>query len=518
MNILNYGQLNQDKKWNEFEDLYKPFHDEFKKLPTTPVMISEFGTLKKELKQNEWLKNAFVTIENEFKEIKSVIYFTSKVDNNIPKESNPDHYLDWTIANNLIIKSSFSIKEVPDYVFFPLPILNSKEQKMEPQKKNELKYIKGINLKNGHDWRKDYHVLSRKNLLSDFKRIKNLGINTIKFDGNSVYDYNILNITKEFNLNVSYGFWISADIDFIEDTLKAKQLKATILEIITKEKRDSHITSWNIQNDVIYNQKDFYLKPRLLYQNSAYILWLQNLVREMKEIDSKRPIIVDLEVNSQSIQNSKVLMDNVKGIDALGLVVKEDKFLNSLLVHLNLSNINFIYSEIDVDLLTIPEIFDNNSSFFITAWQDQHESNKVFFNGITDIKRRYKANYFNLKNKLQGSDLKVESPKIRILKPATLIYENMILEYSAMCYDDKLGWKFGNQMKDLNFEWSLVKCDINGNYLAIKDIGKGASISIPIPGNHEFFRLLLTASNGEVISTDITTLNTPLIQKSESFN
>ncbi|MBA4409527.1 MAG: cellulose synthase [Odoribacter sp.] len=518
VNILNYGQLNQDKKWNEFEDLYKPFHDEFKKLPTTPVMISEFGTLKKELKQNEWLKNAFVTIENEFKEIKSVIYFTSKVDNNIPKESNPDHYLDWTIANNLIIKSSFSIKEVPDYVFFPLPILNSKEQKMEPQKKNELKYIKGINLKNGHDWRKDYHVLSRKNLLSDFKRIKNLGINTIKFDGNSVYDYNILNITKEFNLNVSYGFWISADIDFIEDTLKAKQLKATILEIITKEKRDSHITSWNIQNDVIYNQKDFYLKPRLLYQNSAYILWLQNLVREMKEIDSKRPIIVDLEVNSQSIQNSKVLMDNVKGIDALGLVVKEDKFLNSLLVHLNLSNINFIYSEIDVDLLTIPEIFDNNSSFFITAWQDQHESNKVFFNGITDIKRRYKANYFNLKNKLQGSDLKVESPKIRILKPATLIYENMILEYSAMCYDDKLGWKFGNQMKDLNFEWSLVKCDINGNYLAIKDIGKGASISIPIPGNHEFFRLLLTASNGEVISTDITTLNTPLIQKSESFN
>lgn len=518
VNILNYGQLNQDGKWHEFDDLYKPYHDEFKNLPTTPVMISEFGTLKKDQKQNEWLKNAFVAIENEFKEIKSVIYFTSKVDNNIPQESKPEYYLDWTIANNQVIKNSFSIKEVPDYVFYPFPNPNSNTQNIGSIKKIELKNIKGINLKNGHDWRNDYHVLSRKNLMIDFKKIKNLGINTIKFDGNSVYNYNILNITKEFNLNVSYGFWISADIDFVEDSIKTKQLKQSILERIAKEKQDSHITSWNIQNDVKYNQKDFYLKPRLLYQNNAYLLWLKNLVREIKEIDSKRPIIVDLEVNSKSVQNSKMLMDNVKGIDALGLVVKDDKFLKSLLVHLNLSKTDFVFSEIDVDILTKPEIFDTNSSFFITAWQDQHESNKVYFNGITDIKGRYKADYFNLLNKLHGFNLKIESPEIRILKPATLIYENMMLEYNAMCYNDKLGWKFGDQMKDLNFEWSLVKCDINGNYLAIKDIGKGARLSLKIPENHQLYRLLLSTTKGETTTSIITTLSTPLVQKEENIN
>jgi hypothetical protein len=352
--------------------------------------------------------------------------------------------------------------------------------------------------------------------MTDLQKIKNLGINTIKFDGNSVYKYNILNISKEFNLNVSYGFWISADIDFVEDTLKTELLKQTILKKIAKEKKDSHITSWNIQNDVKYNQKDFYLKPRLLYQNSAYIIWLKSLVLEIKKLDSIRPIIVDIDVNSQSIQYSKLLMDNVKGIDALGLVVKDDKLLKPLLNHLTQFKIDFVFSEIDVDILINPQIFDAHESFFITAWQDQHESNKVVFNGITDIKRRNKTDYFNLQNKLHGSNIKVESPKIRILKPAILIYEDNILDYYAMYYDSIKGWKDGGEMKDLNFEWSLVKCDVNGNYLAIRDIGKGARLSLKIPENHELYRLLLTTKKGEYITNTLTTLNTPLVQKESS--
>jgi cellulose synthase/poly-beta-1,6-N-acetylglucosamine synthase-like glycosyltransferase len=516
VNILDYGPLNQDGKWHEFDELFEPFHEELKNLPTTPVMITEFGTLSKDQVQNQWFKNAFDSIEKEFNEIKSVVFFTSKVDNNIPKISNATQYLDWTISHNQVIKNSFSVKEVPDYVFNQLPILNSDMPNIKHRKMNELNNIKGINLKSAPDWRKDYHVLSRSILTSDFEKIKNLGINTIKFNGNSVYDYNILNISKEFNLNVSYGFWISADIDFVEDTIKTKELKQSILERIAKEKHNSHITSWNIQNDVKYNQKDFYLKPRLLYQNSAFIIWLKNLVKEIKKLDSTRPIIVDVAVNSQSVQYSKLLMDNIKDIDALGLVVKDDKYLKTFLTYLKQSEIDFVFSEIDADVLINSDIFETNKSFFITSWQDQHESNKVFFNGITDIKRRFKADYFNLKNKLNASNLKVEFPKIRILRPATLIYDNMRLDYYAMCYDETFGWRSGDQTNGLDFEWSLVKCDINGNYLAIRDIGKGPKLSLKIPENHELYRLLLTTIKGEIITNTLTTLNTPLIQKESS--
>jgi hypothetical protein len=44
---------------------------------------------------------------------------------------------------------------------------------------------------------------------------------------------------------------------------------------------------------------------------------LQDLVREIKEIDSERPVFVDLEVNRLSVYHSKMLVDHVKGIDGL---------------------------------------------------------------------------------------------------------------------------------------------------------------------------------------------------------
>jgi cellulose synthase (UDP-forming) len=76
--------LNENGVWQDFDSLYYHFHQEFLNLPSTPVMISEFGTLKEEGNQNQWITNAFNSIENKYEEIKSVIYFNSKVDNNWP--------------------------------------------------------------------------------------------------------------------------------------------------------------------------------------------------------------------------------------------------------------------------------------------------------------------------------------------------------------------------------------------------------------------------------------------------
>jgi hypothetical protein len=513
VDILNYGKQNHDGKWHEFESLYKPFHDEFAKLPKTPVIISEFGTLKDDHKQGEWFQNAFDKIENEFKEIKSVIYFNSKVDNNFPDGRQKGKKIDWTIADDQVIKNAFLDTEVPNYVFSLFPDLTSGNGEFVPLKNTELKNIKGINLKNGHDWRKDYHVLNRKNLEIDFNEIKHLGVNTIGFEGNSIYGYNILNITNEFNFKVAYGFWIPEDLDFNNDTIKVKQLKQRILEEISKQKHYSHIIFWNIQNDVLYNQKNFYHKPELLFQNRAYIIWLKSLVTEIKKLDKLRPIVVDIEVNTQSENHAKMLVDNVPDMDYLGLVVKKDENLNSLIAEFERNKTSYLFSEINVNVLSKPEIFENQRSFFITAWHDQHESNKLSFDGITDRKGRFKTDYFKLENKLTRSNIKIEAPIVRILKPATLIYPNTLLDYQAMYYDTIQGWKPGGEIKDLKFEWSLVKCDEFGNYLAIKDVGYEAKLSLRIPEDHELYRLLLTTSKGEMITISLTTLNTPLEEK-----
>ena len=510
VNILNFGSLNQDGKWHNFDFFYDPFHDEMEKLPLTPVIISEFGTTKENQNQDEWISDAFESIHDEYKEISAVIYFNSEVNNNWPVRLKSKKFHDWTIANYQVIKNSFKINEVPNYVFNEFPILYSDETNELPIKINKLKNIKGINLKKGHNWIKDYHVLDRQSLLDDFTKIKQLGINTIKFEENSVYEYNVLTISKEFDLNVSFGFWIPADVDFVNDSLKKVQLRQNILGKVAKRKNVSNITSWNIQNDVLYNQKDFYLKPRLFYQNRAYIKWLKNLVADIKKMDPTRPIIVDLEINQQSIYHSKLLIDYVGGIDYFGLVVKEDEHLDQLLSFLKRSNIALLYSEIEVEVLTKSDIFATNPLFFITAWQDAHESNKLTFDGIIDRKGRYKTDYFTILNSIQGSNVELNQPKIRILKPASLLSKNGVFDYHAMYYDDVNGWNYGTTNKELKFEWSLVKCDMYGNYLAVKDIEQSAKLSLKIPDNYNLYKLLLTTTKGKTISTTITSLNTPL--------
>jgi len=263
-------------------------------------------------------------------------------------------------------------------------------------------------------------------------------------------------------------------------------------------------------NDVQFNQKDYYLKPRLLYQNRAYLIWLKDLVSEIKKIDSKRPLIVDLEINQLSKYHSGMLNENIEGIDGLGLVVKNDNYLDNYLEFLNYKKLEHIYSEIDVDVLLQNEEYNKHPSFFITSWKDTHESNKLTFNGITDRKGSFKKGYYKLMNVIQDSNIYIDNSKFRILRQTIPLYANNYLDYYAMVYNEKFGWKYGIEVMDYQFEWSLVKCDKYGNYIAIKDIGSGPVLSLKIPVDHEYFRLLLTSTDGKTTSTNICELNSPV--------
>ena len=513
VNILNYGQYNPNKENVSFSGLYEPFHEEFKKLPDTPVLVSELGTQGDKQYREQWFDEAFAAIENDFQEISSLIFFNSSFDSNWPANLDPqDDYLDWTIPQNLYLADLQRQNIIQDYIFTKLPELDSSgnEPIIISKQHAGLSDIVGINLKKGHDWRVDFDVLDRKNLLRDFNKIEKLGINTLKYEGNSIYDYNVLNISKDFNFKISMAFWIFSDIDFVKSNKRADDLKKMILGKIHKYKDRENITSWNIQNDVLYNQKDSYHKPELLYQNLAYIVWLRDLIREIKKIDTKRPVFVDLEVSQEAIYHSKLLLTNIPEIDALGLVVKNDVYLNPLKKLLTQFGVHYVYSEIREKSLADNGIYDSKEPFFITAWQDQYEENKLFMDGITDRNARYKADYFNLYHAIHQSGPRVNELKTRILRPATPIYKNQSYVYHAMVYDDSTGWKSGYTISDLKFEWSLLRCDINGNYTAIKEIGQGPVLSLQVPSKYEYYRLMLTTINADTITSTITTLNTPL--------
>ncbi|MBJ7881748.1 glycosyltransferase family 2 protein [Gelidibacter salicanalis] len=514
VNVLNYGNLNADNTWYEFDALYQPFHDEFQNLPSTPVIISEFGSLNNNPKESssKWIDNAVTSIETNFKEIKSIIYFNSQVDNNWPTGEKPNEYLDWTIPSSQTEIDLFSTKTVPSYI--PSSLLQI--QTNLPEQDNRelvLNTIKGINFEQGHNWQNDYHVLNRKKLLADFKNIGDLGITTIKYQGNSIYDHNVLAISKKLGLKMSYSFWIPENLDFMVDTLQIRDLKSGILKSIRALKSTDQIISWHIENDVQYTQNNFFHKPALLYQNRAFVLWLKDLASEIKKIDSKRPLIVDVEVNSLAIFHINHMVYNIKDIDAIGLVVKEGEYLDEVISYCQDINKHYIFSGIDSNVLEAHKIENPETSYFITSWQDKHESNKLDFRGIVDRKGRQKEAYLHLSSLLKNKTYKAEMPKVKILKPSRLIFEDNSYTFNAMVYDDKKGWQVASKQKDLKFEWSLVKCDAYGNYLAIKEMGTEAKISLKIPKNHTYYKLHLTIIHGDNIASDITSFNTPVIAK-----
>ncbi len=515
VNILNYGEFNEDRTGHDFKSLYQPFHDELKNLPLTPVIISEFGSLKsshQEKDQKDWLDEAFEVMADDYPEIKSIIYFNSKYDNNWPEGERHNEYLDWSVASKQLTETSFANKEVPSYVFQPLANLKTHDTQFI-KKNNTLENIKGINYKKGHNWKSDYYVLNRNNLIDDFQKLKTLGVNTIKYQLNSTYDYNVLMISEMFEMDVSLSFWIPEDVDFMIDTLKTQSLKFEILKKVKSLKENKHIISWNIENDVQYNQKNFFHKPELLYQNKAYLLWLKSLVEEIKILDPNRPLVVDVEINKQSIFHINRIISNINGIDAIGIVVKEDGYLDEVLNHIKKSGKNFVLREIGTDNFVKHENSIQNEPFYITSWQDKHESNKLDFYGLVDRKGRYKEDYYTLHSKLAKTNYKAVFPKFKILKPSKLIFDNTPYTYRAMFYDDSKGWTFATDNDGFKFEWSLIKCDDYGNYLAVKDVGFNATLNLTAPEKNENYKLLLTIIKGDKITTSLTSLKTPVLNK-----
>ncbi|WP_158409033.1 glycosyltransferase family 2 protein [Formosa agariphila] len=512
-NILNYAKSSQPELDFSFKVLYDSFHNEFKKLPKKPVMISEFGALRNGVNQNLWISNAFNILHNEFEEIQAIVFFNSKVDDNLPDNYNSNSDLDWTISiPNPSFAKNFK-REEKRSDFSALSTSQSNHNTSNTKYFNSYpENIKGINFRKGENWNQSYYVLSRKNLESDFKALKKLGLNTIRYKENDVYDINVLNISAEFNLNISYGFHIPEQIDFIRDTLQLKVLEEKVLNRVEKYKKRKNIIVWEIENDVLVGLKKFYDKPELQLQQEAYLIWLNNLMHKINKIDKSRPITLSIDLNNITITNIKKIENRIKLNYTLGLIVNvsvEDICLDSTLVYLKAKKLNYVFSSIDVNALKSLDSTYINTPYFITSWQDQHEMNVVSFKGLIDRKGRYKTDYFEYDALSSSSNKGVnDALKINILKPAKLAYPKSVLIYHVLLLNENDDWIIPER-GDLEYEWLLVKKDKYGNRLAIEQISNEKELYLTIPNNQRLYELQLSVVNGDKVYTCLTALHTP---------
>ena len=504
---LNYGVDNENKQWQSFESLYDPIHDEVEKITDKPVMIAEFGSLKEGGNQQAWVEDALKSIDERFKEIKAIVVFNSRVDDNIPDNvsSNSEH-LDWSLDSFTPFQLNFA-HDLPAYIFnnsLGPNLLKTKGTSLQISKKP----FTGIAYKKGQNWMANNYVPNRDVLIEDFDLMKDIGVKTVKYEGLGIYDYNMVNVSREMDMSLIFSFWIPNTIDFVEDQDTKRKLSKSILKKVEKLKNEDHILSWNIGNDIQVYLNKIYNEPVFSFQRKAYLEWLRKLIWDIKKIDSSRPVIVDLQLNLETLDRIEFM--NAIGIatDIYGFQLTDIKMLEVFKSDPRHTDVPYFINEIDSELFFEFKTEFDNTPVVLKNWQDQWENNKVSFDGLIDFKGRKKTIYNKLVNR-DSSDVALEDDQtIRILVPSLLLYPNDVVIYNAVMLQDNK-WVYPDAVKyNDSFEWVLVKKDFYGNALALKELGKGVSKSVIIPKDYSRYELRLIFIKNNAVNSVRTQLNT----------
>lgn len=152
-------------------------------------------------------------------------------------------------------------------------------------------YVKGVVYNPEHDWRDGRWPPTRRQLETDFSRIKSMGGNTIIREGHSVYDRNILNLAAEYDLKVLFGFWCDPSIDYAAETEKAGHLKKEILALVNDHRNHPALLAWVVSNGTWNGLGNHFHQPYLTQTRLAYVEWLEHLVSEIKNVDDQRLVI-----------------------------------------------------------------------------------------------------------------------------------------------------------------------------------------------------------------------------------
>lgn len=153
-----------------------------------------------------------------------------------------------------------------------------------------------------------------------------------------------------------------------------------------------------------------------------------------------------------------------------------------------------------------------NQSGTIPAWQDIENTDYITLNGLLDLQGR-KKEWYNKVATAWGRQPVSESliPDIKILRPAKITYENTQLKYQVLYKNNNAQWSiYNDSLKNIRFEWYLVRVDQYDNTMFIKKVGEGASVELSTPMQPQYYKLYVEAIKGDEVKMMNTTLNTPL--------
>ncbi|GGB83846.1 glycosyltransferase family 2 protein [Dyadobacter sediminis] len=490
------------------EKFYAPFHQNLIFRSGLPVILTVSRTPDFANAPQNNVHYPFADARRRFPEIKAIVFDTL-----LPKEYAPD----FLAALQLNTEESTPTKRFSNWRKnqnrkMPKLLDESVENPGKRETVNNpafyLAGIKGINYNKGIDWTENYHALTRIELERDLQEIKELGANAIKYYGSDFYDHNMLKAAANLKLQVHYSFWIDPEIDFVRDTDQLHTLKKQILNAVEDLKDRPEIHSWNFGSPVFRQLETRFYKPELLYQQQAYLLWLRDVVRQIRKTDPERMITADVYFSHKTPGLIYRISHLIPEINSFGLQITETDV--HTLARIKDLNIPYFISYAEVPAMTAMQA--TGTGAFVSGWQDARMANSVSFSGLKDHDGRKKWTYLQLSHTWKGTPPPRQLRKIKILKPALMTIPGNYLAYHALIFKNGR-WEFpASNSGAVHFEWKLVKNNLFGMPVEITAVGEGPRLNLIVPADPASYQLYLySIVNSTVYGISKSTLNTPLV-------
>ncbi len=479
-----------------FDSVYRPYHQlPFIQSTALPVMIT--GATPGIGGKTDWWKAAWKSIDTGFTEIKAVIASPD------PQDANGQVLL-YNSAQGIqrLLTGAPSSKPFFPHAKAIAPVTASVNTVY-----NLSGNLKGVVYNKGYSWFRNRHTLDLRTIEEDITAMKLAGINTVERRMPGFYDNKLQQILLANGMNLVPRCWLQATPQVIADDAHMQKETEKILSFIQNNLAQQNIIAWNLGEDVLYELQNQTYKPDYFYYEHKYMVWLANLCTAIRKIDNQRPIIIDLHWNAGGPARYRVYKSNVPQIN-IYMVEADEKYPEGLQLPLQE---NMRWGKVPVALWPLlPAV---KQSAIVPAWQDLANTNFISLNGILDMDGRKKQDYKTVVNTWTNQHLPPSGiPDTKILRPAAVTKENLILSYQLIFRQSGLFWTpYDQYEKNIRFEWYLVRVDQYGNTMFIKKIGEGKPyLKLQMPADPQFYQLYAAAILGDNVAIMHASLNTPL--------
>ena len=378
-------------------------------------------------------------------------------------------------------------------------------------------YMRGVAYNPAHDWRDGNTPLTRQQLEHDFKAIKEMGANTLRRYGPGFYDRNILNIAKEYDLKVLYGFNFDPKKDYACDTLQLLEYRKQVIDQVLRYRDYPAVLGWVLGNETWGLLKQQFGAPYLTVVRRNYLRMIEHLAQEIHKLDPNHPVFTCMEhAGYQLGAELTALRLDAPSLDAVGINSYYKPLISA--VHETVQKMAperpyFVsefgpngYWDKDYNLLAEGRLHEqselekadwyqrqwlayilpyrgDNLGGVAYCWSDRYEGSETWF-GLTDFKGRRKPSYYSLKACWTGNKANF-MPSYSILMPPKM----------------RRGGRYLIQAKGLasisentDFTWSLLADEYMQPVDALTSQNPG-EVLLTVPAKGKNLRLYLYADD-----------------------